>query len=405
MTPPPGSSGVDDPHREIQRLQQAVKRLSALNELARAIGAAQDMEEIMQVLVRRTLRMVGAAQGVINLVHEEAAASTAPMPAQPMETLVRTNFSSSPREALRPDDLILGWMLYHKQPLMVNDPLHDARFQETSWDPSIRSMLCVPLMVRSRLIGILSVYNKFGDKGFTQEDARLLTIIATQSAQVIESAHLLEERNRVVQVFGQHVSPAIVEALLKAGMEVTSRRQFACIMFVDIRGFTTFAEKRPPEDVVDYLNAVFGFMIDCVTQHHGIVHRMLGDGFVALFGAPLSRGNDCQHAVEAGWAILKQLEAEVAAGRIPPTRIGLGIHAGEVVAGTIGSSTRKEYQVNGDVVNLAARIEQMNKELSSQFLISETVWKALDPGRYEAQSLGSLEVRGRAGTVHVYRLA
>ncbi len=393
----PGTPDADALQREVQRLRQAVEQLSALNELAREVGAARDLQGIMQTLIRRTLRMVDASQGVITLVNEEGTA--------PMQTLIRTKMSSSVDQALRPDELILGWMLKYKRPLLINAPHQDERFRGAGWDPSIRSLLCVPLMVRSTLIGILTVYNKRGQGLFTSEDQRLLFIIAAQSAQVVESARLLEERNRVVHVFGQHVSPAIVEELLKTGTDFASRRQYVCIMFLDIRGFTTFSEKRRPEEVVAYLNTVFDFMIECVKRHHGIVHRLMGDGFLALFGAPLSVGNDRRNAVDAALSILQQVAAESAAGAIPPTRIGIGIHAGEVVAGTVGSADRKEYQVNGDVVNLAARIEQMNKERGSQLLISEEVWRALDPRRYPAQSLGALEVRGRTGTVHLYQLA
>ncbi len=398
MDPPAGGAAEASAlHRELQSLRQSVKQLSALNELAREVGAARDLEEIMRTLIRRTLRLVGASQGVITLINEAGSA--------PMQTLIRTRLTTSTNQTLRPDEAVLGWLLKYKRPLLINDPQQDERFRGARWDPSIRSLLCVPLMIRSTVIGILTLYNKHGETGFTREDERLLFIIASQSAQVIESTRLLEERNRVLGVFGQHVSPAIVEELLKTGTEFASRRQYVCLLFLDIRGFTTYAENRPPEEVVAYLNTVFDFMIDAVNRHHGIVHRLLGDGFVALFGAPFSLGNDRRNAVDAAQAILAQLEAESAAGAIPPTRVGIGIHAGEVVAGTVGSASRREYQVNGDVVNLAARIEQMNKDFGSQLLISEEVWKALDPARYRAQALGPLEVRGRSGTVRLYRLA
>ena len=103
--------------------------------------------------------------------------------------------------------------------------------------------------------------------------------------------------------------------------------------------------------------------------------------------------------------MLKRLEEVCASGRVAPTRIGIGIHTGEVVAGTVGSANRKEFQINGDVVNLAARIEQLNKEMNSQMLISETVWKAVDQSRYKAESLGEVVVKGRSERVHVYKLA
>lgn len=166
-----------------------------------------------------------------------------------------------------------------------------------------------------------------------------------------------------------------------------------------------FSEQHAPEEVVDYLNTLFEFMINLVNRYHGIIHQLLGDGFMAIFGAPLSHGNDSQNAVKAALAIIDRVRAACAANRIPPTRVGIGLHAGEVVAGTVGSVIHKEYKVTGDVVNLAARIEQLTKRYDAQLLVSEAVWKALEPDRFEGASIGAVDVRGRAGTVHLYKMA
>jgi adenylate cyclase len=176
-------------------------------------------------------------------------------------------------------------------------------------------------------------------------------------------------------------------------------------MFVDIRDFTSFAEHRPPEDVVDYLNTVLGFVIEAVTFNFGTAHRLLGDGLVALFGAPATRGNSCQNAVEAAMAIVEWADEESRAGRIPATRLGVGIHAGEVVVGTVGTRIRQEYQVNGDVVNLASRIEKLNRQLGSKLLVSDAVWNELDREPEGVVSHRNIEVSGRTGSVDLYQLA
>ncbi len=383
--------------RENQRLRRAVDELSILNDLAVQIGGARDLEEIMQQVVRRSLSAVGAEQGVITLVDEAAA--------DPMKTLVRTMDESHQQEALRPNYSLLGWMHLHQQPLVINDPRIDERFRHTEWAPSIRDIVSVPMRARSHLVGILTLYNKRNGLGFHREDARLLSIIAAQSAQVVQHARLAAERGRILQVFGQHTSPAIVEELLGQGAEVTSRRQRVCVMFLDLRGFVSFAEQAAPEEVVAYLNRVFEFMIEAVNRHHGIIHQLLGDGFMALFGAPLSRGNDSLNAVKAALAIVERVEREQAAGDLPPTRIGIGLHAGEVVAGTVGSHIHKEYKVTGDVVNLAARIEQLSKQFDARLLVSETVWREAGAERLRAEPLGAIDVRGRAEPVRLFRLA
>src|SRR5262249_14569600 len=167
-------------------------------------------------------------------------------------------------------------------------------------------------------------------------------------------------------VCGQHVSPAVVDRLLEQRADVKSEVRDVCVMFLDVRNFTAFAEKRTPEEVVEYLNSLFDFMIDSVNRHHGIVNKFLGDGVMAVFGAPLSDGKECVHAIDAAQEILAQIEEMVESGRIPPTRVGIGLHFGKALIGNVGSGARKEYTVIGDAVNVAARIEQLNKELGSQ---------------------------------------
>ncbi len=150
------------------------------------------------------------------------------------------------------------------------------------------------------------------------------------------------------------------------------------MMFLDIRNFTKFAESRQPEEVVNYLNTLFDFMIEIINQNNGIINKFLGDGFMAVFGAPVSDGQDCRNAVNAAMAIIKRLDEEVKAGTIPHTTAGIGIHAGPAVTGNVGSSQRKEYTIIGDVVNMASRIEQLNKQYGSQVLISDEVCKSIE---------------------------
>lgn len=168
-----------------ERLRRAVDELSTLNELALDIGGSVDSEEIMQKIISRSIRSVGAEQGDITLVDEKKEKTA--------ETLVRSMVSSSEHSAVHLNRNLLGWMQIHKKPLMINDPVNDDRFQNVQWEESIHSLLSAPLMVLSRLIGILTIYNKKEASDFTDQDQRLISIIATQSAQIVENARLHEE--------------------------------------------------------------------------------------------------------------------------------------------------------------------------------------------------------------------
>ena len=170
---------------ENQRLRRAVEELSILNDLALAIGGNLDSEKIMRSIISKSIRAVGAKQGDITLIAENET--------NPAQTLVRSMVSSQTQSPLHLNQNLLGWMQIHKKPLMINDPRTDERFRNVKWEESVRTVLCAPLMAKSKLIGILTIYNKKDESGFTDSDQRLLSIIAAQSAQVVENARLYEE--------------------------------------------------------------------------------------------------------------------------------------------------------------------------------------------------------------------
>lgn len=223
--------------------------------------------------------------------------------------------------------------------------------------------------------------------------------------RILSSFSVVEERNRISRTFGEYVSPEVMGKLLDLKPDLRSENKNVCVMFLDIRNFTGFAEKRSPEEVVQYLESLFEFMIEIVNRHHGIINKFLGDGFMAVFGAPLSDGKDCANALDAAQEILARVHKEVESGTILPTTVGIGLHAGEAVTGSIGSALRREYTVIGDVVNLAARIEKLNKQFQSQLLISEIVWQAVSDDNDKAVPMGKVEVRGREQAIQVYQLA
>lgn len=221
----------------------------------------------------------------------------------------------------------------------------------------------------------------------------------------LKSFEVVEERNRISRTFGEYVSPAVMDKLLTLKPDLRSEKKHVCVMFLDIRNFTSFAETKSPEEVVDYLESLFGFMIEIVNRHHGIINKFLGDGFMAVFGAPLSQGRDCSNAVAAAKEILSRLSEEVESGRVLPTTVGIGLHAGEALTGSLGSSLRREYTVIGDVVNLASRIEQLNKQFNAQFLISGAVWETIQDELEAAIPIGDVRVKGRESLIPVYKLA
>jgi adenylate cyclase len=210
-------------------------------------------------------------------------------------------------------------------------------------------------------------------------------------------------RDRITNLFGQHVSPQVVERLMTERATTDSEIRRVAVMFVDFRSFTAAARTRSPREVVDRLDGAFAVLVDILDRHGGIVNKFLGDGFLALFGAPLDAPDAVHRAVTAA---REMLVANERANQDThwPLRIGIGIHVGEVVAGNIGSPRRKEYTVIGDTVNFASRLEALNKEFDSQLLVSSEVREALGNDGHDAISRGDVAVKGYERPVTVWQL-
>jgi len=253
----------------------------------------------------------------------------------------------------------------------------------------------------------LAAFAPYISKGVMLVGTGLVLTFVTQQirGRIVHLLQTQEQQARMASIFGQHVSPAVMEKLLtqKAGLE--SEVRHITVMFLDIRNFTTFSESRSPDEVVTYLNRLFAFMVDEVNAHGGIVNKFLGDGFMAVFGAPLEDGQSELNALGAAVAISDRLKEALAQG-LEPTRIGIGLHSGSAVTGNVGSTQRQEYTLIGDVVNLASRIESQTKAAGAEILVSKDVWDAARThgGRIEGTSIGPVTVKGREAPVELFRI-
>ena len=215
---------------------------------------------------------------------------------------------------------------------------------------------------------------------------------------------LVSAEQRIKKLLNQQVGPGVAEQLMVTEDRKDVQKKFVCVMFLDIRGFTPFVEKKKPEEIIAYQNAVFGFMIDIIDKHHGIINQFLGDGFMATFGVSDNSENVCQDAVDAAEEILRELNTKIEKGEIAKTEVGIGLHAGDVVAGNVGTDLRQQYSVTGNTVILAARLEQLNKEHNSQLIISEEVYDHLTRPVAEADFI-SVQVKGRKQPIRILKVA
>jgi adenylate cyclase len=183
----------------------------------------------------------------------------------------------------------------------------------------------------------------------------------------------LAEREQIKDTFGRFVSRDVAAAVLSGRLPLEGERRDVTILFQDVRGFTSIAERTDPRILVRVVNRLFTEMVAAVEAQGGVIRQFTGDGVMALFGAPVQHDDDPQRAVLAALdmvARLPALNAQLDRERLPTLRIGIGIHSGEVVAGRMGPDQRSEYSVVGDAPNLASRIEGLTKEMQTSILVS-----------------------------------
>jgi len=213
-------------------------------------------------------------------------------------------------------------------------------------------------------------------------------------------------RRRFRDSFGRYVGRDVMDQVLAENPTLQGDRREVSVLVSDLRGFTTLSETMPAEQVAAHLNEYFPAMIDAIFAERGMVNDFIGDGILAVFGAPLPDGDHAWRAARAAMAMqaaLERLNREWAARGIATLRMGIGIHTGVVFAGNVGGPSRIKYTVVGDTVNVTARLEGLNKELGTTTLITAEVEKALGD-RVEARYRGEAPVKGRAEPLRVYEL-
>jgi class 3 adenylate cyclase len=216
----------------------------------------------------------------------------------------------------------------------------------------------------------------------------------------------LKERESIRATFGRYFSPQVAEAILEGGVSQGGERLPVTVMFTDIREFTSLSEKLPPEEVVGLLNSFFSAMVKIIHTRQGTVDKFIGDAILAVFGAPIPFENHAFQAVTCAMEMrdaLKKLNEDRLAYGQEPLKIGIALNTGDVVAGNLGAYEKSEYTVIGDTVNLASRMESLNKKFNTDLLVSRATWEPVKDW-FPFKPLGVHEVRGRKLPVELYTI-
>jgi class 3 adenylate cyclase len=201
----------------------------------------------------------------------------------------------------------------------------------------------------------------------------------------------LEERERLHHAFGAFVDPSLTERVLAEGTDLRGEELDVSVLFLDVRGFTPFAERAPAHEVVTSLNELYEAVVPVIVRHGGHANKFIGDGLLAVFGAPERHPDHAGRAVAAA--------REIAGLGL---RVGVGVNTGRVVVGTIGGGGRRDFTVIGDPVNTAARVEAATRVTGDDILITETTLRALGAGGDDFVERSSVPLKGKAKTVRLY---
>ena len=265
-----------------------------------------------------------------------------------------------------------------------------------------RQLRDLPVIVTSSLEGIANVVRciELGAEDYLSKPVNPGLLKARIGAS-LEKKRLRDQQKELMRRFA---TPEVAQDLQNSGFSLGGKLVHASVMFSDIRGFTSLAETQPPEETIELLNTYYTLMFNAISGHGGIVSLIVGDGLMAIFGAPLPLTNHSGRAVRAALEMIEMVEmfnAERAAADKPQIRIGIGIASGEMVAGYTGTNKRATYTCIGDTVNLAARLETHTKVAQRAILIDQATRSALGE-RIAVEPLGPVPFRGKAAIVEVY---
>ena len=223
-------------------------------------------------------------------------------------------------------------------------------------------------------------------------------VLALQFNEMVKG---LREREFIRDTFGKYVTPDVAGAILERRIDTKGEIRVCTVLVMDVAGYTTLSEGAEPREVVEMLNEYFSTVVGIIQEHHGVVNKFIGDAVFAIFNVPLDDPNHAANAIRAALEIERVTAARTFRGQRLETRIG--INTGEVLAGNFGSAERFEYTVIGDAVNVAARLEQLNKQHGTTVLIGERTARAAGAA-FPLVCLGEVQLKGKAAPSEIYGL-
>jgi class 3 adenylate cyclase/GAF domain-containing protein len=373
---------------ERSRLQEAIRKrkqeLGSLKQIGSALASSTfDISQVLNYTMDMIRVIMNVSSGSLYLREDNELVFAAAFNDEPC---------TSRLERLKLGQGLPGYVAARGEAIILNEGRGEASLfmldLETTTGLPPSSALCVPMISQGKVIGVIEVVNKLsGD--FTSSDQDLLQSIAASVSIAIENANLYKEtvamaenERGVRRMFQKFVPKEVLDQILpgaNSGVDTVEELRTLTLMNIDLRGFTKLSTQLGPQKTVRLLNHFFSVMGGIVFKHGGIVDKYLGDGFLAIFGAPVARPGDADNAVNAALEMknaLTEINTSIGAQMGVALKIGISIHTGEVVVGNIGFEMKMDYTVIGDSVNKVFRLQDRTKPYPNSILISEMTSRA-----------------------------
>lgn len=391
LTPPASSPPSAGPVSEAARFKQL------LSDIGKTLMTAQELPQVLESVVDLVFDALPAERAFL-LLRDSAYDALTPRVARSSsgEKMADATISRT----------IVSTVMRDRVAMLGDDATQDDRFDLASTiHTNVRSFMCVPLWNRNDVIGVLHVDTSVSSR-FTADDLTVFTALANYAAVAIEQARLagrlLAETRRRERLQRYH-SPSVVNHILNTDPSAgafDAQMRDVTVMFADLVGFTSMSEHMEPTEVANTLNEYFREMTDVIFEHQGTLDKYLGDGFLAVFGAPLIQTEHAANALRAALAMRHALGHLNSRRSGPPLRIRVAVHSGPALIGDIGSPRRREFTVLGDTVNTASRLENSVAGPDQIVTTRASLDRAAIPIR--AIPLGPFTLRGRHSPVEVF---
>ena len=395
---------------EERALRRDYERLRVAFELMTEIGLETNLDALGQRILERIRVVLPTDTAVIMLRDPALGAAGDGIAEHSLVTLASWAESGS---EVRIPRAIVDRVLESRGGLLTSDAQVDQQLQrsETVVGQRIRSALCVPLVVRGEILGVIHVSSHSVAGAYEEKDLALLRAIAQPAALAVANARLrkkIEEEAQTRAELSRFLSPALVEKAVRNELDVgkAGDKVSATVLFADIRGFTSMSDGQAPETVVSMLNEYFDAMVEVVFDHGGTLDKFIGDGLMAVWGTPVQAPDDAARAVRAAAHMRAMLEGVVNPARRTrgeaPLRVGYGIATGQVIAGAMGARRRQDFTVIGDVVNLSSRL--CGEATAGQILVDESTERICKKLGIRVRPLDPRAVKGFSRPVFVFEV-